>query len=134
MVFVYADIAAQFHVLLPQRAFIRTATLLMRPVGALLFGMWANRSGRRIPLLVDVSFCLTVGFLRAFAPNFTVPVIPRLLYGIGMGGDWGSVPHWRWKSPAGFCSGVLGQGYAIGYLMASIVTLLVLDLGGPGWR
>lgn len=89
MVFVYADTASQFHVPLPQMAFITTATLLMRPVGALLFGMWADRSGRRIPLLVDVSFYLMVGFLRAFAPNFTVPVIPRLLYGIGMGGDWG---------------------------------------------
>ena len=70
-------------------AFLTTVTLLMRPVGALLFGLWADRVGRRIPLIVDVVFYSVVGFLCAFAPNFTVLIILRLLYGIGMGGEWG---------------------------------------------
>jgi SHS family lactate transporter-like MFS transporter len=138
VVFVYADIAREFHVPLTQMAFITTATLLMRPVGALLFGMWADRAGRRIPLLVDVSFYSIVGFLCAFAPNFTVLVILRLLYGIGMGGEWGlGAALAMEKVPAarrGFFSGVLQQGYAIGYLSASIATLLVVNLGGLGWR
>jgi len=45
--------------------------------------------GRRIPLMVDVAFYSIVGFLCAFAPNFTVLIVLRLLYGIGMGGEWG---------------------------------------------
>jgi SHS family lactate transporter-like MFS transporter len=89
VVFVYADIAKEFHVSLERIAFLTTATLVMRPVGAILFGLWADRRGRRIPLLVDVSFYSVVGFLCAFAPNFTVLVILRMLYGIGMGGEWG---------------------------------------------
>src|SRR5882757_9834423 len=89
VVFVYADIAKDFHISLAEVAFLTTATLIMRPVGAIIFGLWADRKGRRIPLLVDVSFYSVVGFLCAFAPNFTVLLILRLLYGIGMGGEWG---------------------------------------------
>ncbi len=63
------------------------ATLAMRPLGALLFGLWAYRVGRRLPLMVDGMFYSLVGFLCAFAPNFTVPVIRRLLHGIGMGSE-----------------------------------------------
>ena len=89
VVLVYADIAKTFHISKTEVAFITTATLLMRPVGALIFGLWADRVGRRIPLMVDVTFYSIVGFLCAFAPNFTVLMILRLLYGIGMGGEWG---------------------------------------------
>lgn len=89
VVLVYADIATTFHHTKTDVAFLTTATLAMRPVGALLFGLWADRVGRRVPLMVDVSFYSVIGFLCAFAPNFTVLVILRLLYGIGMGGEWG---------------------------------------------
>lgn len=87
VVLVYADIATTFHHTKTDVAFLTTATLAMRPVGALLFGLWADRVGRRVPLMVDVSFYSVIGFLCAFAPNFTVLVILRLLYGIGMGGE-----------------------------------------------
>src|SRR3954454_22327146 len=121
VVLVYADIAADFGVSKEKVAFLTTATLLMRPVGALIFGLWADRVGRRIPLIVDVCFYSVVGFLCAFAPNLTVLLILRLLYGIGMGGEWGlgaalameKIPTER----RGFFSGVLQQGYALGYLL-----------------
>jgi SHS family lactate transporter-like MFS transporter len=138
VIFVYVDIAKEFHVSVTEMAFVTTATLIMRPVGALLFGLWADRIGRRIPLLVDVSFYSVVGFLCAFAPNFTVLLILRLLYGIGMGGEWGlGAALAMEKIPAkrrGFFSGVLQQGYALGYLLASVATLLVVNLGGLSWR
>src|SRR5712672_502048 len=85
VVLVYADIAKTFHHTTTEVAFLTTATLLMRPVGALLFGLWADRVGRRLPLMVDVAFYS----VSAFAPNFTVLAILRLLYGVGMGGEWG---------------------------------------------
>jgi SHS family lactate transporter-like MFS transporter len=138
VVFVYADIARTFHHSKAEVAFITTATLAMRPVGALLFGLWADRVGRRMPLMVDVIFYSTVGFLCAFAPNFTVLVILRLLYGIGMGGEWGlgaalameKVPTER----RGFFSGLLQEGYAFGYLLASVGALVVMDWLGLSWR
>src|SRR5215469_9891621 len=63
VVLVYADIAKSFHVSLTKMAFLTTVTLLMRPVGALLFGLWADRVGRRRPLMVDVCAYSVVGFL-----------------------------------------------------------------------
>ncbi|OBH59948.1 sugar transporter [Mycobacterium mantenii] len=138
VVLVYADIAKTFHHSKAEVAFVTTATLIMRPVGALLFGLWADRVGRRLPLMVDVMFYSVVGFLCAFAPNFTVLVILRLLYGIGMGGEWGlgaalameKVPVER----RGFFSGLLQEGYAFGYLLASVASLVVMDWLGLSWR
>ncbi|OBI41542.1 sugar transporter [Mycobacterium kyorinense] len=138
VVLVYADIAETFHHTKTEVAFLTTATLMMRPVGALLFGLWADRVGRRLPLMVDVTFYSVVGFLCAFAPNFTVLVILRLLYGIGMGGEWGlgaalameKVPGER----RGFFSGLLQEGYAFGYLLATVASLLVIDWLGLSWR
>ena len=138
VVLVYADIAKTFHHTKAEVAFLTTATLLMRPVGALLFGLWADRVGRRLPLMVDVVFYSVVGFLCAFAPNFTVLVVLRLLYGIGMGGEWGlgaalameKVPVER----RGFFSGLLQEGYAFGYLLATVASLLVIDQLGLSWR
>jgi SHS family lactate transporter-like MFS transporter len=114
VVFVYADIAKTFGMSNTEVAFLTTATLLMRPVGALIFGLWADRVGRRVPLMVDVTFYSIAGFLCAFAPNFTVLLVLRLLYGIGMGGEWGlgaalameKIPVER----RGFFSGLLQEG------------------------
>src|SRR6201995_881770 len=138
VVLVYADIAADFHVSLTKMAFLTTATLIMRPVGAFIFGLWADRVGRRRPLIVDVCFYSVIGFACAFAPNFTVLLVLRLAYGIGMGGEWGlGAALAMEKIPAerrGFFSGVLQEGYSTGYLLASLAFLLVHSVFGLSWR
>jgi SHS family lactate transporter-like MFS transporter len=138
VVLVYADIADTFGKSKETVAFLTTATLLMRPIGALLFGLWADRIGRRIPLIVDVLFYSIVGFACAFAPNFTVLLVLRFLYGIGMGGEWGlgaalameKIP----KERRGFFSGLLQEGYSFGYLMAAVSFLIISDGFGLSWR
>ncbi len=136
VVLVYADIAKDFHVSLTKMAFLTTVTLIMRPAGAMLFGLWAERAGRRIPLMVDVLFYSLVGFACAFAPNFTVLLFLRLLYGIGMGGEWGlGAALAMEKIPAkrrGFFSGMLQEGYSFGYILAAIAYLVVDPIFG--WR
>src|SRR6195952_2774057 len=138
VVLVYAEIAKDFGVSLERMAFLTTVTLLMRPVGAVIFGLWADRSGRRLPLLVDVSFYSLVGFACAFAPNFSVLLVLRLLYGIGMGGEWGLGAALAMEripaSRRGFFSGLLQQGYALGYLLAAAVYLVLHQAFGLGWR
>ncbi len=138
VVLVYSEIAAEFHTSLTKMAFLTTVTLVMRPVGAFLFGIWADRSGRRVPLMACVTFYSLVGFVCAFAPNFAVLLVLRLLYGIGMGGEWGLgaalamekiPPHRR-----GFFSGVLQEGYSLGYLLSSLAFLLVHSVLGLSWR
>jgi SHS family lactate transporter-like MFS transporter len=138
VVLVYADIAKSFHVSLTEMAFLTTATLLMRPVGAMIFGWWADRKGRRVPLMVDVAFYSIVGFACAFAPNYSVLLVLRLLYGIGMGGEWGlGAALAMEKLPAerrGLFSGILQQGYSLGYLLAAVVYLLITNFTSWGWR
>lgn len=138
VVLVYADIAHDFKVSLTKMAFLTTVTLVMRPVGALLFGLWADRVGRRVPLIADVCFYSLIGFLCAFAPNYTVLLVLRLLYGIGMGGEWGlgaalameKIPVRR----RGLFSGILQTGYSWGYLLASLAYLVVHIEFGLSWR
>jgi SHS family lactate transporter-like MFS transporter len=138
VVLIYADIADDFGVSLERMAFITTMTLVMRPVGAFIFGRWADRVGRRVPLMVDVCFYSLVGFLCAFAPNFTVLVVLRMLYGLGMGGEWGlGAALAMEKIPArrrGFFSGILQGGYSMGYLLASLAFLVVITWWGLSWR
>lgn len=121
---------------IPKIALTLTASLAMRPVGALLFGMMADRYGRRLPLMLDIIFYSVIEVLSGLAPNYATFLVMRLLYGIGMGGEWGvgasltmeSVsPRWR-----GVLSGLLQEGYALGYLLAALVAFFVFPHWG--WR
>ena len=136
VVLVYSEIADEFHVSLTDMAFLTTVTLVMRPVGAFVFGLWADKRGRRVPLMIDVLFYSIVGFACAFAPNYAVLLVLRLLYGIGMGGEWGlGAALAMEKIPAakrGFWSGVLQSGYSFGYLLAAVAFLLIEP--AFGWR
>jgi SHS family lactate transporter-like MFS transporter len=136
VVLVYAEIGKDFGVSLTRMAFLTTVTLAMRPVGALIFGRWADATGRRTPLMVDVLFYSVVGFACAFAPNFAVLLVLRLLYGIGMGGEWGlGAALAMEKIPVekrGFFSGLLQEGYSVGYLLAALAYLVIDPIWG--WR
>ena len=136
LAFVLAPIAREFHCTVPQIALAITASLATRPLGALLFGLLADRYGRRMPLMLDILLYSGVEVLSGFAPNYTVFIILRLIYGIGMGGEWGvgaslameSVPA-RWR---GVISGFLQEGYAVGYLLAAVAYWTVFPHWG--WR
>src|SRR5260370_7143195 len=108
----------------------------MRPVGGFVFGLLGDRFGRRMPLMIDIIFYSVMELLTAFSPNFTVLLIFRALYGIGMGGEWGlggSLTMETLPTQArGLFSGILQQGYAFGYLLAAVVYWIVFPLFG--WR
>ena len=89
LVFLLDVLAAQFHVAKAAMVWTITATLAMRPVGALIFGLVADRYGRRKPLMLNVVFFSVVELLCGFAPSYTVFLVLRTIYGIGMGGEWG---------------------------------------------
>ncbi|MFL6514145.1 MAG: MFS transporter [Chthoniobacterales bacterium] len=136
LTFVLLPVGRDFGRTVPQVAFAITLTLMMRPVGAFLFGLLGDRFGRRIPLMVDIVFYSVIELLSAFAPNFTVFLILRALFGIGMGGEWGlgaSLAMEMLPTQArGLFSGILQQGYAFGYLLAALVYWLVFPTFG--WR
>src|SRR3954470_23977169 len=136
LVFVLTDVADTFHTTKTHVAVATTLTLAARPVGAAIFGYLADRFGRRPTLMACVLFYATVGFLTAFASSLTMLLVLRCLYGIGMGGEWGLGASLAMeKIPAakrGFFSGVLQQGYPVGYLFAALAFFVVDPIFG--WR
>lgn len=136
LVMVLDAVATTFGRTRPEIALTLTASLAMRPVGAFLFGIMADRYGRRLPLMLDLIFYSIIEVLSGLAPNYTTFLMLRLLFGIGMGGEWGVgaslameavAPKWR-----GVLSGLLQEGYAFGYLLAAVAYFTVFP--HFGWR
>ena len=134
--FVVSNIAGDFGRTIPEVAFAITVTLMMRPLGALIFGWFADRYGRRVPLMVDIAIYSLMELLTAFAPNYWIFIGLRALYGVAMGGEWGVGAALAMEalpvSARGFFSGVLQQGYATGYLIAALAFFFVFP--AFGWR
>lgn len=136
LTYVLSDVARDFHRSRPDIALTLTASLAMRPLGALIFGLLADRFGRRLPLMLDVIFYSIVEVLSGLSPGYRSFMVLRLLYGIGMGGEWGvgaslaleSVPA-RWR---GLVSGLLQEGYALGNLLAAVAYFTIFPRFG--WR
>lgn len=136
LVFVLADIAAEFHTSKTAVAVATTLTLAARPIGALVFGLWADRVGRRVPLMVDVIFYSLVEVLSGFSTSLTMLLVLRFFYGIGMGGEWGLGASLALEEiPAekrGFWSGLLQQGYPVGYLLATVAFFVITRSSAGG--
>lgn len=136
VVFLIDALSHQFGVSKKEIVLTLTATLFMRPVGAVIFGLLADRYGRRTPLMLNVIYFSVIELACGFSPNFTVFLILRALFGIGMGGEWGvgaslameAAPK-RWR---GVLSGILQSGYSVGYLLAALAARFVLPAWG--WR
>jgi SHS family lactate transporter-like MFS transporter len=111
-------------------------TLAMRPVGAFVFGLMADRLGRRPTLMVNIISYSFFELASAFAPSFTIFLITRALFGIAMGGEWGVGAALAFETlPAegrGFFSGLLQEGYVVGYLMAALLYGTLFRF--IGWR
>jgi SHS family lactate transporter-like MFS transporter len=129
-------IAKDFQTRIEYVAMSITITMAFRPVGAFLFGLLADRYGRRLPLMLDLVFYSVIEVLTGLATNLTSFLILRALFGIGMGGEWGVgaslamekvPPKWR-----GVLSGALQEGYAVGNLLASFCFFFVFPR--VGWR
>jgi SHS family lactate transporter-like MFS transporter len=136
VVVVLPSIGKEFGVGNAAIALTLAVTLAFRPVGAFLFGLIADRYGRRLPLMIDLVFYSVVEVLSGLAPNFTTFLVLRALFGIGMGAEWGvgaslameKVPP-RWR---GVLSGLLQEGYAVGYLLAAVCSFFIYPTWG--WR
>src|SRR5713226_6200584 len=129
-------IAKEFHRPDKDIALSIALTLGFRPVGALILGLIADRYGRRLPLMLDLVFYSVIEVLSGLAPNYATFLVLRALFGIGMGGEWGVGASLAMeKVPPrlrGVLSGLLQEGYAAGYLLAAICSLIVLPRWG--WR
>ena len=136
LIFCVSALATQFQTKVSAVTEAIFLTLAMRPVGAFLFGLMADRFGRRPTLMVDIIAYSVFELGSAFAPSFKVFLIMRALFGIAMGGEWGVGAALAFETlPAegrGFFSGLLQEGYVVGYLMAALVYGAMFPI--VGWR
>jgi SHS family lactate transporter-like MFS transporter len=136
LIFAAKAIAADFHVGREDVIFAVTLTLMARPLGAFVFGLLADRFGRRPMLMLDVALFSFFELASAFAPNLTALFVIRLLFGFAMGGEWGLGSSLTMEiipeKSRGFVSGLLQEGYACGNLLAALLFWLLFD--HVGWR
>src|ERR1700734_2519590 len=136
LVFCVTAVSADFKVAPSAVAEALFLTLAFRPVGAFLFGMLADRFGRRPTLMFNIACYSLLELACAFAGSMHTLLILRALFGIAMGGEWGvgaalafeTLP----KENRGFFSGLLQEGYAVGYLVAAAAFGLLFQ--SVGWR
>jgi SHS family lactate transporter-like MFS transporter len=136
MVFMFKDISRELQASMQLVSTAVLLTLGMRPVGAFLFGRLADRFGRKPTLMWNILAYSILEMASGFAPNMSILLLVRALFGIAMGGEWGvgsaltmeTIP----ASARGFVSGLLQVGYPSGYFLASLAVYLLYDR--VGWR
>lgn len=134
--FCLTSMAKEFHKTDAEIALVITMTLAFRPVGGFVFGLMADRYGRRLPLMINIGFFAVAEIITGLAPNYTVLLIVRALFGVVMGGNWGVGTSLAMegapKAKRGMLSGLLQEGYAAGNVLAALCFLFLF--GRVGWR
>jgi MFS transporter, SHS family, lactate transporter len=134
--FCLTSIARDFHKTDAQIALVITVTLAFRPVGGFVFGMIADRYGRRLPLMINIGVFAVAEILTGLAPSYTMLLIVRALFGVVMGGNWGVGASLAMEGAPvgkrGMLSGLLQEGYAAGNVLAALCYFFLF--GRVGWR
>jgi SHS family lactate transporter-like MFS transporter len=136
LVFCVKAIAVEFHAKPSAVLGAVFLTQAFRPLGAVVFGILADRYGRRPVLMMNILSFSIIELACAFAPSLTVLLWLRALFGFAMGGEWGvgaalafeTLP----KEGRGTFSGILQEGYAMGSILASAAFALLFQW--IGWR
>lgn len=134
-----------------------TLVLMMRSVGSILFGLAADRYGRKWPFVVNNILFIVLELGTGFCSTYESFLGVRALFGIAMGGMYGNAAATGKmdlrKYPSiypladfftaledcpeearGLISGMLQQGYAFGYLLATVFARAFVNTVGHGWR
>ena len=135
LTFVLTDIAREFRVEVKDVAVAIALTLYARPFGAMVFGLLADRFGRRSVLQIDVLLYSVLAFASAFSPNLITLLVLRTAFGFAMGGEWGVGASLTMESippkTRGMVSGLLQVGYPTGALLGALANLALPHVG---WR
>ena len=133
-----------------------TLTLLFRSLGAVgivslsptfhiihsflkvIFGILSDRYGRKWPLVCNLILVAIFELGAGFAGTFSQLLALRSLFGIAMGGIWGLAAATALENlpveVRGIASGILQEGYSVGYLLAAVINLRLVPEVSAGWR
>lgn len=135
-VFCLKPIMDEWHLNPAVAGFMVTLTLFASAFGGIVFGVVADRIGRKNALLTTVILFSVCSGLSGLAQNLVQLAIARTLLGFGMGGEWASgalLVSETWPAKhRGKAIGLMQGGWAIGYIAAAIAAVTVLPLFG--WR
>jgi SHS family lactate transporter-like MFS transporter len=136
LIFCVPAIAGEFHVKASAVLGAVFLTQAFRPVGALLFGVLADKFGRRPILMINILSFSVIELACAFAPSLAALLVLRALFGLAMGGEWGVGAALAFETlpreGRGTFSGILQEGYAMGSILASAAFALFFH--SIGWR
>jgi len=115
-----------------------TLVLMFRSVGSTIFGIAADRYGRKWPFIVNNILFIVLELGTGFTQTYGQFLAVRALFGIAMGGLYGNAAATALEdcpdAARGIISGMLQQGYAFGYLMATAFARALVDTTPHGWR
>ncbi len=133
---VIAELLGEFHLATSQAGLLAAVTLLASAVGGVLFGLLADRVGRRTALMGSITVYSVFTAACGFSRDVGELAVFRFLLGLGMGGEWATgaalvAETWR-PEHRGKALGLMQSGFAIGYALAAVIAALVLPHWG--WR
>ena len=111
---------------------------MFRSVGAAIFGVLSDRYGRKWPFIWNNVLFIVLELGTGFCNSYSSFLACRALFGVAMGAMYGNAVATALEDcpPAarGILSGTLQQGYAFGYLLATVFTRALVDTTSHGWR
>lgn len=116
-----------------------TVVLMLRTVGAVLFGYIGDKYGRKISFLINLTLMMILEIITGFIKtHFKYFLLARAFFGIVLGGIFGnSAAQCFDDCPVeahSFISGFFQQGYTLGYLLAVVFTRALADTTKQTWR
>lgn len=115
-----------------------TLTLMFRSVGSIIFGIASDRFGRKWPFVLNNILFIALELGTGFCKTYRQFLAVRALYGVAMGGLYGNAAATALEDvpeqARGIVSGMLQQGYALGYLLATAFARALVNTTSKGWR
>lgn len=115
-----------------------TLVLMLRSIGAVIFGLWGDRYGRKWPYIVNLILLIVLQIGTGFVQTYQQFLGVRALFGIAMGGMFGNCAACALddcpEKARGIVSGMFQEGYALGYLLVVIFQRAITDTTTKGWR
>jgi MFS family permease len=135
-VFALQTLRAEFGLSNAAAGLVSSATLVSSALGGFLFGILADRLGRKRALIYSILLYSLASGGTALARNVRELLLWRTLIGFGLGGEWATgavlvAESWPAEQRAR-AIGLMQSGWALGYILAAGVTAVILPRFG--WR